>query len=106
MIIYYPYSLGILLGSANQNNNIHAIRNNNVNSGYSNHILNMGHTYGIIMDIMTTEKRGKYLNTSEKYLIYKISKDKLNTNDKYMDKYNPIFEILHQIAAHTPQSPI
>jgi hypothetical protein len=24
---------------------IHAIRNNNSNSGYSNHILNAGHTY-------------------------------------------------------------
>jgi hypothetical protein len=34
---------------------IQAIRNNNSNSGYSNHILNMGHTYGTItvtMDVI------------------------------------------------------
>jgi hypothetical protein len=40
---------------------IHAIRNNNDNSGYSNHtcILNTGHTYGTItdtMEIIKTEK--------------------------------------------------
>jgi hypothetical protein len=31
---------------------IHAIRNNNSNSGYSNHILNTGHKYGTIADTM------------------------------------------------------
>jgi hypothetical protein len=36
-----------------------AVRNNNSNSEYANHILNMGHTYGITdtMDIIKTEKR-------------------------------------------------
>jgi hypothetical protein len=29
---------------------IQAIRNNNGNSGYSNHILNTGHAYGTITD--------------------------------------------------------
>jgi hypothetical protein len=45
---------------------IQAIRSNNGNSGYSNHILNTGHTYGNItdtMDIMKTEKKGKHMNT-------------------------------------------
>jgi hypothetical protein len=52
---------------------IQGIRNNNSNSGYSNQILNTGHTYGSITDtlnIIKTEKRGKHLNTLEKYHIY------------------------------------
>jgi hypothetical protein len=53
------------------------------------------------MDIIKTEKKGKHLDTLEKYLIYKISRNKLHTNDTYTDTYNPIFEALHQIAAHT-----
>jgi hypothetical protein len=43
---------------------IHDIRSNNSNSGYSNHILNAGHTYGTIchtMDVITTGRKGKYL---------------------------------------------
>jgi hypothetical protein len=41
-----------------------AIRNNNGNSGYSNHILNAGHVYGSITDttkVTKTEKKGKHL---------------------------------------------
>jgi hypothetical protein len=52
---------------------IRAIRTNNGNSGYSNHTLNTGHAYGSItntMKILKTEKRGKQLNTLEKYHIY------------------------------------
>jgi hypothetical protein len=40
---------------------IQAIRNNNSNSEYSNHILNTGHAYGTItnmMDIVKTVKKG------------------------------------------------
>jgi hypothetical protein len=39
----------------------------------------MGHRYGNItdtIDIIKTEKKGKHLNTLEKYHIYKISKNK------------------------------
>jgi hypothetical protein len=54
-----------------------AIRANSANSGYSNHILNTGHTYGNItntMKILKIEKKGKHLNTLEKYHIYKREK--------------------------------
>jgi hypothetical protein len=54
---------------------IHAIRSNSSNSGYSNLILNMGHTYGTITDTMNTirtGRKGRHLNTLEKYHIYKI----------------------------------
>jgi hypothetical protein len=36
----------------------------------------MGHAYGTItdtMDVIRTGRKGKHLNTSEKYYIYKIS---------------------------------
>jgi hypothetical protein len=57
---------------------VQAIRNSHTNYGYSNHILNIGHKYGTmtdIMDIIRTHRKGKYLNTSEKYHIYKINED-------------------------------
>jgi hypothetical protein len=62
---------------------IHDIRSNNSNTGYSNHILNPGHTYGTItdtMEIITLGKKGRYLNTLEKYHIYEICKDNLHMN--------------------------
>jgi hypothetical protein len=34
---------------------IQATRNNNVNLGHSNHVLNTGHAYGSITDIMKVE---------------------------------------------------
>jgi hypothetical protein len=49
---------------------IQAIRNNISNSGYSNHILNSGHTHGTItdtMDIIKAGRKGKHFNTLEKY---------------------------------------
>jgi hypothetical protein len=38
---------------------IHAIRNNNCNSGYSNYILNTGHTYSTITDTMDLIRTGR-----------------------------------------------
>jgi hypothetical protein len=41
----------------------------------SNHTLNTGHTYGITtdaMDIVRTGRKGRFLNTLERYDIYKI----------------------------------
>jgi hypothetical protein len=52
---------------------IHDIRSNNGNTGYSNHMLNTRHTYGIMhdtMEIITLGRKGKYLNMLEKYHIY------------------------------------
>jgi hypothetical protein len=46
---------------------IQAIRSNNGNSCYPNHILNAGHTYGTTTDIIKMEK--KHLNTLEKCYI-------------------------------------
>jgi hypothetical protein len=73
---------------------IHDIRSNNSKSGYLNHILNTGHTYGTIydtMDVIAMGRKGKHLNTLERYHIYKISKDNIHMNDTYIDTHNPIF---------------
>jgi hypothetical protein len=53
---------------------IQAIGINDGNSGYSNLILNTGHTYGTITDTMYIKNKGKgkHLNTLGKYHIHKI----------------------------------
>jgi hypothetical protein len=79
---------------------IHDIRSNNSNTGYANHILNTGHTYGTItdtMEIIKTGRKRRYLNTLEKYHIYEMSKDNLRMNDTNIDIHNPIFKTLHKI---------
>jgi hypothetical protein len=79
---------------------LNAIRNNNSNSDYSSHILNTGHRYGSItdtMDIISTGMKGRYLNTLEKYHIYKISKNNLYMNDTHIEVHNPIFQIIHEL---------
>jgi hypothetical protein len=76
---------------------IHDIRSN---TGYANHILNTGHTYRTItdtMEIMKTERKGRYLNTLERYYIYEISKDNLHMNHTNIDINNPIFKALYRI---------
>jgi hypothetical protein len=75
-------------------------RNRNSNSGYSSHILNTGHTYGSItdtMDVISTGKKGRYLNTLEKYHFYKININNLHMNDTHVNVHNPIFQIIHEI---------
>jgi hypothetical protein len=90
--------------------NTQALRSNNSNYGYSNHILHTGHTYRTIIDIIEvikTEKKCSYLNCLEKCPIYKISQNNLHTNDTYTDMYNIIFETLYEFCTrwqHTPTS--
>jgi hypothetical protein len=47
------------------------------------------------MEIITTGRKGKDLNTLEKSHIYEISKKTLHMNDNNIDTYNPIFEELY-----------
>jgi hypothetical protein len=49
------------------------------------------------MDIIKTERKGKYLNTLEKYYIHRIRKDNLHMNDTHINTYNPIFELLNEL---------
>jgi hypothetical protein len=80
--------------STRHKEHIHNIRSNNSNSGYSNHILHTGHAYGTItdtMDIITTGRKGKYLNTLERYHIYEISKENLHMNDTHIDTHKILY---------------
>jgi hypothetical protein len=80
---------------------IQAIRNNNSNSGYSNHILNTGHTYGTITDTMgviRNGRKGTHLITLEKYHIYRISKTNVHLNTTYNETHNPIFRVIYEIC--------
>jgi hypothetical protein len=76
------------------------IRNNNGYSEYSNHILNTGHTYKTIndaIDIIRNGRKGRHLNTLEKYHVYKISKTNIQLNDTYNEMQNPIFQEIYEI---------
>jgi hypothetical protein len=70
------------------------------NSGYSNHTLNMGHTYGTItdtMDVISTRRKGRSLNTLKKYHINKISRNNLHMNNTHIEVHNPIFQTVHEL---------
>jgi hypothetical protein len=65
---------------------IQAIRNDNSNSGYSNHTLNRGHKYWTMtytIDIIRTYRKEKHLTTLEKCHINKNSNNNRKMNDKY-----------------------
>jgi hypothetical protein len=77
---------------------IQAIRSNCSKSGYSNHILNAGHTYGTItdtMDVIRTGRKSRHLNTLERYHIYKICRNNLHMNETYIEAHNPILQTVH-----------
>jgi hypothetical protein len=84
---------------------IQTIRRKCSKSGYSNHILNTGHTYGTItgtMDIIRTGRKSRHLNTLERYHIYKISRNKLYMNDIYIEEHNLIFQTVHKLYDRQP----
>jgi hypothetical protein len=71
---------------------IHSIRTNNTNTKYAEHILDTQHTYAPItdtMDILHIEKKGRLMNTWEKFYIHKLSKNNLQLNGTYTDMNNP-----------------
>jgi hypothetical protein len=75
---------------------IHAVKSNNANSGYSNHILSTGYIYGTItdtVDVIRMGRKGRHLNTSERYHIYKISRNNVHMNETH----NPIFQTVHEL---------
>jgi hypothetical protein len=51
------------------------------------------------MGIIKAGKKGRHLNSIEKYYIYRISRNNLQMNDIYINAYDPIFETLHAIYA-------
>jgi hypothetical protein len=79
---------------------IHAIRTNKTTSKYAQHILETGHTYGKIEDILNIlhhENKSPLMNTWEQFRIYRLTKNNIQLNDAYTGIYNPIFD---QIITH------
>jgi hypothetical protein len=77
---------------------IHAIRSNNSNSKYAQHILESQHPYGPIADIMDVlhlNKKGQLMNTWERFHINKLSKNGLQLNDTHTDTHNPILKLVN-----------
>jgi hypothetical protein len=67
---------------------INDIRYNRLKTGYSQHILNTGHERAFditSLNIMEVQLKGPYLNTLEKYHIYKSKKEGLLFNELQYD---------------------
>jgi hypothetical protein len=71
------------------------VRINRSKTGFSHHILNTGHAYDNLK-MLNIKEKGPYLNTVEKFRIYKIKETGILINDDCADTYNPIFELLLQ----------
>jgi hypothetical protein len=72
------------------------LRNRN-KTGYSQHIINRGHKYGNIentLNVLNTQKKGAFLNTLQKFHIYKTHKSGNLLNENCTDIYNPILFLL------------
>jgi hypothetical protein len=49
------------------------------------------------MDVIGTGRKGRHLNTLEKYHIYKISRNNLHMNDTHIDKHKTIFKTVNEL---------
>jgi hypothetical protein len=71
---------------------------------YSKHVLDTGHALGTMeetMDVVRIGRKGQYLNTLEKYYIYKISKQKLLNRIPFLKNYKK-FTTRHLPIPFTP----
>jgi hypothetical protein len=77
-----------------------AIRNNNsAASKYAQHILETGHEYGKMEDILTImqcERKGRRLNSLEQFYIHRLVKEETQLNDTHKNTHNPIFDLIHE----------
>jgi hypothetical protein len=76
-----------------------AIRNKNIYSGYSSHILNLGYACETTTDTMDIIKHIKQRTriTLEKKHICKISKNNLHMNDTNIDKNTKLFRTFQEV---------
>jgi len=75
----------------------------NNRSTFAEHVINEGHAFGTIdeiMNIIQYERKGKMLDTLEKFYIYRETKNGNQINDRLTVHSNPIFET---IVKHSPQ---
>jgi hypothetical protein len=60
---------------------LHSFRNNNTNSKFAHHLLENGHTFGKmdnVMEIMYFSKKGTHMVTIESFLCIEKSKKEMN----------------------------
>jgi hypothetical protein len=60
----------------------------------------MGHTYGNVtnmMRVLKMQRKGKHLNTLERYYMHKMRKDRLQMNSACINTHNPIFKIIEEV---------
>jgi hypothetical protein len=50
------------------------------------------------MDVIRIGRKGRHLNTLERYHIYKTYQNNLHMNDVHIEAHNPIFQILHELG--------
>jgi hypothetical protein len=75
----------------------HSFKYNNYNAKFAQHLLETGHEFGKIDDTMSIlyyDKKGKHLDTMEKFYIYRETKDNNQLKDKHIAIYNKIFETI------------
>jgi hypothetical protein len=48
------------------------------------------------MDVIRIGRKGRHLNTLEKYHIYEISRKNLHMNETHIELHNPIFQTVHE----------
>jgi hypothetical protein len=74
-------------------------RHENNRSKFAQHVLEEGHNSGPmneIMEVVHVAKKGKMLDTLEKFCIYKETKHGNQIDDKLTFQTNPIFEAIVQ----------
>jgi hypothetical protein len=73
------------------------IIHNREKTGYSYHVLTTGHERAKdinSLEVMEVQPKGQYLNTLERYHIYKYRKIGEMFNELQYDTCNPIFELI------------
>jgi hypothetical protein len=72
---------------------------NRCKTGYSQHILKYGHerAHSITdLEILERQNKGPFLNSLEKFHIFKCKKENKLLNDIQFDINNPIYEVIEK----------
>jgi len=73
-------------------------------SKFAQHVIDEGHSFGPmneIMEVTHVAKKGRMLDTLEKFYVYKETKHGNQINEKLTGQPNPIFEALLQHPPHS-----
>jgi hypothetical protein len=76
---------------------IRNIKNNGQNSKFAQHIVDTTHEYQTVdqtMKILHVAKKGRALDTYERFHIYEITKQNLQLSDNFTETFNPICDVI------------